>query len=306
MLGKALILQTLLGGGAGGGGAKVILPETELVRGGMFNHFVINKLSNEPTDGAVYVVTYNGVAYDCTAAAFEMDGQSGLVLGNYGEMGLPGGNDDAPFVLAILPDGYDLNGDGTFIYYCLLSTFSEVDSVTLSIKEKGANAGGGIPQEDIDAAFAALAEKGVTIPDGATSADLDDLIASIVTGGGNGGGKTASGTITFDDITSLTNTKVMVEHNLGAVPLGFAFFSDATTLVTSDITIIAEVGTEDLYMSRYYNVNSDRKASKREGQVYNDFIKHATDTQMPICFASAYRTSGKVPAATTITWVAWA
>lgn len=47
----------------------------------------------------------------------------------------------------------------------------------------GGSSGGGIPQADIDAAFAALAEKGVTVPDGATSADLDDLIASIVTGG---------------------------------------------------------------------------------------------------------------------------
>lgn len=48
----------------------------------------------------------------------------------------------------------------------------------------GSSGGGGIPQADIEAAFAALAEKGVTVPDGATSADLDDLIASIVTGGG--------------------------------------------------------------------------------------------------------------------------
>lgn len=60
----------------------------------------------------------------------------------------------------------------------------------------GSSGGGsGIPQADIDAAFAALAEKGVTVPDGATSADLDDLIASIVTGGG-GSVSLLTGTIT--------------------------------------------------------------------------------------------------------------
>lgn len=47
--------------------------------------------------------------------------------------------------------------------------------------------GSGIPQADIDAAFAALAEKGVIVPDGATSADLDDLIASIEAGEYHGG-----------------------------------------------------------------------------------------------------------------------
>jgi hypothetical protein len=63
--------------------------------------------------------------------------------------------------------------------------------------------GGGIPQADIDAAFAALAEKGVTIPEGATSADLDELIASIVTGGGIDGYDTLQGTFTVsEDVTS--------------------------------------------------------------------------------------------------------
>ena len=61
----------------------------------------------------------------------------------------------------------------------------------------GSSGGGaGIPQEDIDAAFAALADKGVTVPDGATSADLDELIASIVTGGG-GGVTVQTGSVTF-------------------------------------------------------------------------------------------------------------
>ena len=62
----------------------------------------------------------------------------------------------------------------------------------------GSSGGGsGIPQADIDAAFAALTEKGVTVPDGATSADLDELIASIVAGG-----NFTTGTFTLAENTS--------------------------------------------------------------------------------------------------------
>lgn len=69
----------------------------------------------------------------------------------------------------------------------------------------GSSGGGGIPQADIDAAFAALAEKGVTVPDGATSADLDDLIASIVTGGGGSDVTIQTGSVTFAETTKTYN-----------------------------------------------------------------------------------------------------
>lgn len=89
----------------------------------------------------------------------------------------------------------------------------------------GGGSSSGIPQADIDAAFDALAEKGVTVPDGATSADLDDLIASIVTGGGDDV-KLTSGTVLFAEQTTIGDTletAYTVEHNLGELPDIFVF-----------------------------------------------------------------------------------
>ena len=86
--------------------------------------------------------------------------------------------------------------------------------------------GGGIPQEDIDAAFAALAEKGVTVPDGATSADLDELIASIETSGGSAAA--ACGSITPSETGS-----VQIEHGLGKTP---DFFYVAAAAAKGDVT----------------------------------------------------------------------
>ena len=88
----------------------------------------------------------------------------------------------------------------------------------------GSSGGGGIPQADIDAAFAALAEKGVTVPDGATSADLDDLIASIVTGGGATifGRTVETGTVT--PATTVDNLKV--NHSLGIIPTGAIWWTE--------------------------------------------------------------------------------
>ena len=88
--------------------------------------------------------------------------------------------------------------------------------------------GGGIPQEDIDAAFAALAEKGVTVPDGATSADLDDLIKSIVTGGGATLFGRAVETGTFVPATTVSSMKVM--HSLGTPPTGAIWWTEADAL----------------------------------------------------------------------------
>ena len=73
------------------------------------------------------------------------------------------------------------------------------DLIMSTLLGGGSSGGGGIPQADIDAAFAALAEKGVTVPDGATSADLDELIASIVTGGGDV--TVQAGSVTFAENT---------------------------------------------------------------------------------------------------------
>lgn len=100
------------------------------------------------------------------------------------------------------------------------------DLIMATLFGSGGGSGGGIPQEDIDAAFAALAEKGVTVPDGATSADLDDLITSIVTGGG---AKIKRGTITPTE-----NGVVTINHDLGTVP-DFIVVTAATITKTAHV-----------------------------------------------------------------------
>lgn len=101
----------------------------------------------------------------------------------------------------------------------------------------GSSGGGsGIPQEDIDAAFAALAEKGVTVPDGATSADLDDLIASIVAGGGGGMWmQTGTVTLTSDETASSARMIIPVDDSEGVPQILYM-----CRVVESDST--AEVG----------------------------------------------------------------
>ena len=87
--------------------------------------------------------------------------------------------------------------------------------------------GGGIPQEDIDAAFAALAKKGVTVPDGATSADLDDLIASIVAGGGGAGTIFGRNYETGTFALATRKSNAYIKHSLGAVPTGAIWWTEA-------------------------------------------------------------------------------
>lgn len=170
----------------------------------------------------------------------------------------------------------------------------------------GAGGGGGIPQEDIDAAFAALAEKGVTVPDGATSADLDELIASIVTGGG---GKTATGTITVSENTYMAQNPAIlqVQHNLGAIPTGLVLYYDCTKMNSVYLMLLAEIITESAYMSRFYiNGSSSIGVQKKDSTtVYVNFTQNADETNMMLSFASGSRISGEILAGTTITWVAW-
>lgn len=172
----------------------------------------------------------------------------------------------------------------------------------------GGSGGGGIPQADIDAAFAALAEKGVTVPDDATSADLDDLIASIVTGGG---GKMAIGTITVAEETHMNNAAVPlnVVHNLGVIPRGVAFFRDTTDSLKSKtrIAINASIIAENMYYANYLGYYGDYSVHIDTGNfVYEAFVKAATETQMTINYSSSSKIGGYTPAGSTITWITWA
>lgn len=102
---------------------------------------------------------------------------------------------------------------------------SRIEAYLCALARNGSSGGGsGIPQADIDSAFAALAEKGVTVPDGATSADLDELIASIVTGGGETLEIATGEYIPSEDILlhySLEDTEAKIDTGLGYLPKVF-------------------------------------------------------------------------------------
>lgn len=130
-----------LGSELGGGGEVVILPETELTHEDG-SWMIPTPLSATPTEGKTCTVTCNGVAYDCPVFNYPGAPVTAFVMGATKEMGLPGGNDDAPFVVMLLP-----GGDNGIYGMCMYD--GEVDSITLSIvqtegAESGGDAGGGI------------------------------------------------------------------------------------------------------------------------------------------------------------------
>lgn len=130
-----------LGSELGGGGEVVILPETVLEMGdGMFGSK--NPLSATPTAGATAKVTYNGAEYECSVLVMPDVPFEAYALGNTEEMGIAGGNADAPFMVMLMPGGED----GAYV---ICMTMEGVTSVTLSIVQVGAasggeNAGGGV------------------------------------------------------------------------------------------------------------------------------------------------------------------
>ena len=116
----------------------VILPETVLTAseetGGQAP--IMTPLSATPTEGATAKVTYNGTEYICTNVCVEEDGIRSYMLGNLDALGtFSGGNPDAPFVVALIPDGVD----GA---YGIVMPMDGATSITLSIVQVGAASGG--------------------------------------------------------------------------------------------------------------------------------------------------------------------
>lgn len=120
---------------AGGPAEVVILPETELEMGdGVFGSK--NPLSATPTAGATAKVTYNGAEYECSVLVMPDVPFEAYALGNTEEMGIAGGNADAPFMVMLMPGGED----GAYV---ICMTMEEVTSVTLSIVQTEGAASGG-------------------------------------------------------------------------------------------------------------------------------------------------------------------
>ena len=98
------------------------------------------------TAGGLYTVKYNGAEYDCRAVTMD---NGVLVLGKASQLGLPGGNEDAPFVMMVMiTDTPDYTADGLPIYGAVMPldgateltlgiTYKERDQITLIVGTDG-------------------------------------------------------------------------------------------------------------------------------------------------------------------------
>lgn len=142
--GKNLVLEE----GAGIKRAdKVILPETVInaiinSSGQPDELMLTTPWETEPEAGKTYEVIFNGTAYECKGIAYEFLGAiSAVVMGNVDELGVAGGNSDAPFRLVCMPNEV---GTAEGAYGMIeLTDGSHPYSVTLSIVEKGEAVSGG-------------------------------------------------------------------------------------------------------------------------------------------------------------------
>lgn len=98
-------IKRVPGSSLGGGSSEVvILPETELtVDEGGEEALIMTPFAADLVIDGHYVVTYNGVDYNCIGRLLEMESVSGVILGNTSMLGVPGGNDNAPFLIAQNP-----------------------------------------------------------------------------------------------------------------------------------------------------------------------------------------------------------
>ncbi len=136
---------TLLGlinsrfGGSNGPSEVVILPETETTVDAEAGQApIMTPLSATPTAGATAKVTYNGTEYiSPIIQQVDEGGLIGYMVGNTDALaGLPGGNPDAPFAVALIPAG--MEG-----MYGVIFTLEDVPSITLSIVQTEGAASGG-------------------------------------------------------------------------------------------------------------------------------------------------------------------
>lgn len=135
---KMIAIARKFGGGASGTAAPVvILPETVLtVDEGGEEALIMTPFAADLVIDGNYVVTYNGVDYNCIGRLLEMESVSGVILGNTSMFGVPGGNDNAPFLLVQNPPDLvaDIGAYGT----CVVT--DGATSVTLSIVQTAGGA----------------------------------------------------------------------------------------------------------------------------------------------------------------------
>lgn len=154
------------GGGSAGGGSSpvVILPETTMdVDPDAGIAFIMTPMSATPTDGGTAKIVYNGAEYTSPILYISDNGLDGYAMGNTGAIGIPGGNSDAPFLVAL----YIAETDGG---YGMFMPMDGATSVTLSITETASSGAADSPVVVIP----------FTVADGTTisiARSFDDILA---------------------------------------------------------------------------------------------------------------------------------
>lgn len=136
---------------------------------------------------------------------------------------------------------------------------------------------------------------------------------------GGGGSDVVTGTITFDNAQNVSaavaGEKVSITHNLGRVPIGFAWFpidTDAANLSGTQFSGDHISGGEYITDTAYIAIrNISSSGSNFKVLFYGTDASHDTfasltsdSTTMLIFTASSYR-NGTIPAGTTIRWFVW-
>lgn len=135
-------LGSELGSNSAGGGSSaptevVIMSETEYAVDGS-EVPITTPLSAIPEVGATVKINYNGAEYKSPVVFVPSDGEmpDAIGMGNTDELGLPGGNTDAPFAMVLYSESF-------YGMYGVIVPLEEVTTITISIVQESSASGGG-------------------------------------------------------------------------------------------------------------------------------------------------------------------
>ena len=143
-----------------------------------------------------------------------------------------------------------------------------------------------------------------------------EAISVLKSGSGAGGGAGfATGTLTFNESQG-TSSNLTVTHNLGFAPEHILWFIIETEAKSSNIFYAGNYPVSFEYISKEaYLVNSNAYSSTTNNLKYNiktsgsylNIINSANSNEetIKLFFAYGVRTSGNIPAFSTIRWLVW-
>lgn len=114
---------------------KTILPETQL----LYNedeemYGITTRLASAPKIGTTYLVTVNGVVYECEGFTTVDTPEGQVCLGNHGVFGIAGGNAELDFCIALIEEpSFEVDGES---WYGYAEWRDMTEPVTVAIIEK--------------------------------------------------------------------------------------------------------------------------------------------------------------------------